>query len=129
MKVKNIGLAWIATADITKAKDFFSNTLGLEVTADSQEHGWLEFKAAGSSFLLGVGEVKEESENSPVMPGYNAVVTFTVDNIEETKKELEAKQVDIYDIVEVPGHVKMAFMQDADGNVFQIVEMLEVPKA
>lgn len=125
MKIKNIGLAWIATADIAKAKDFFANILELEVSADSQEHGWLEFKAAGSSFLLGVGEVKEESENSPVMPGYNAVVTFTVEDIVAAKQELEAKKVDIYDIVEVPGHVKMAFMQDPDGNVFQIVQMLE----
>jgi len=125
MKIKKIGLAWIATADIAKAKDFFANTLELEVSADSQEHGWLEFKAAGDSFLLGVGEVKEETENSPVMPGYNAVVTFTVDDLEATKKELEAKQVDIYDIIEVPGHVKMAFMQDPDGNVFQVVQMID----
>jgi|DEB19_MinimDraft_3_1074340.scaffolds.fasta_scaffold49308_3 predicted enzyme related to lactoylglutathione lyase len=128
MKIKNIGLAWVTTADITKAKDFFANILELEVTADSQEHGWLEFKAADSSFLLGVGQVKPDDENSPVMPGYNAVVTFTVDDIVAAKKELEAKEVDIYDIVEVPGHVKMAFMQDPDGNVFQIVQMLE-PKA
>lgn len=125
MKIKKIGLAWIATSDIAKAKDFFANILELEVSADSQEHGWLEFKAKGDSFLLGVGEVKEESENSPVMPGYNAVVTFTVDDIDATKKELEAKKVDIYDIVEVPGHVKMAFMQDNDGNIFQVVQMIE----
>ncbi len=125
MKIKKIGLAWIATSDIAKAKDFFANSLELEISADSAEHGWLEFKAAGDSFLLGVGEVKEESENSPVMPGYNAVVTFTVDDIDATKKELEAKKVDIYDIVEVPGHVKMAFMQDPDGNIFQVVQMIE----
>lgn len=128
MKINKISLAWIATSDISKAKDFFANTMGLEVSADSQADGWLEFKAAGDSFLLGVGEVKEESENSPIMPGYNAVVTFTVDDLEATKKELEAKEVDIYDIIEVPGHVKMAFMQDPDGNIFQVVQMIE-PKA
>jgi predicted enzyme related to lactoylglutathione lyase len=128
MKIKNISLAWIATADIAKAKDFFTNTLGLEISADSQEQGWLEFKANDDSFLLGVGEVKEDSENSPIMPGYNAIVTFTVDDIEASKKELEAKNVDVYDIAEVPCHVKMAFMQDPDGNIFQIVQMLDQNK-
>ena len=124
MKIKNIGLAWIATSDLAKAKEFFTNTMGLEISQDSQEHGWLELKAPADSFLLGVGEVKEAGENSPIEPGLNAVVTFTVADIAAAKKELEAKDIPVYDIIEVPGHVKMAFMQDFDGNLFQIVEML-----
>ena len=124
MKITNIGLAWISTSDIVKAKAFFSETLGLEISSDAPEHGWLELSAKGDSFLLGIGEVKEDNENSPIEPGQNAVVTFTVADIEAAKKELEAKDVPVYDIVEVPGHVKMSFMQDFDGNLFQLVQPL-----
>jgi predicted enzyme related to lactoylglutathione lyase len=125
MEIKSINLAWIASSDLTKAKEFFSNNLGLEISSDSPDNGWLELKAKNDSFLLGIGEVKEDNEESPIAPGCNAVVTFTVANIEEAKSELTAKNVDVYDIVEVPGHVKMAFMQDFDGNLFQLVEMLD----
>ena len=125
MKITNIGLAWIATSDMTKAKEFFGNTLGLTISADSPEHGWLELHAKDDKFLLGIGEVKEDNDdNSPIDPGHNAVVTFTVEDIEAAKKELEAKDVPVYDIIEIPGHVKMSFMQDFDGNLFQIVQKL-----
>jgi len=124
MKIKNISLAWIATSDIAKAKSFFGETLGLQVSDDSQDQGWLELRAKDDSFTLGIGAVNDEHQNSPIEPGHNAVITFTVDDIESAKKELEAKEISVYDIIEIPGHVKMSFMQDFDGNLFQIVQPL-----
>ena len=41
MAIKSIGLAWISTADIKKAKAFFTDKLGLQVTTHSAEYGWL----------------------------------------------------------------------------------------
>ena len=58
-------------------------------------------------------------------PGNNSVVTLTVTDIVESKAELEAKGVKFFgDIIEVPGHVKMATFADPDNNVFQLVQML-----
>lgn len=125
MKIKNIGLAWIATSDINKAKSFFHETLGLTISDDSKEHGWLELHAQNDHFLLGIGAVNQEHQNSPIEPGHNAVITFTVEDIELAKKELEAKDIPVYDIIEIAGHVKMSFMQDFDGNLFQMVQKID----
>ena len=122
MKIKSFGLAWVSTADIKKAKDFFANKLGLEVTSEATEYGWLELKAANSKFLLGVGEC---NESSPVKPGQNAVLTMDVEDIVAAKAELEKKGIVTEgDIIEVPGHVKMLFFKDTDGNYYQLVQDL-----
>lgn len=121
MKIKNISLGWITTANLTGAKKFFVETLGLTVAQDSTDHGWLELQSDDDKFRLGIAQ---REEGLAIQPGQNAVITFTVANIEAVKAELEAKQIKVHEIVEVPGHVKMAFIQDNDGNYFQLVEML-----
>jgi len=122
MAIKSMSLAWISASDIKKAKTFFADTLGLEVTTDSAEYGWLELKGKDGGFALGVGK---SSPECPIKAGQNAVMTFDVDNIEETKKELESKNVKFLgDIEEVPGHVRLASFVDEDGNLFQLVQTL-----
>lgn len=134
MKIKNISLAWVSTTDLKQAKNFFNEILGLKISTEANEHGWLELHAKNDDFLLGVGEIKTNQTHSsftasgqisPIQPGQNAVITFEVPNIEVAKAELESKNVRVYDIVTIPGHVKMAFLQDFDGNFFQLVELLD----
>jgi predicted enzyme related to lactoylglutathione lyase len=123
MDIKKFGLAWVMASDIKKSKEFFTQKLGLNVTDDSTEYGWMELKAQEGDFLFGVGQCSEDF--SPVKPGQNAVLTMTVEDIVAAKAELEAKQVNVVgDIVEVPGHVKMLFFTDADGNYYQLVQEL-----
>ena len=121
MKIKNIGLAWIGSSDLAKSKKFLVEDLGLEISVESPEHNWMELCGADRAFMLGVGK---DDGFSPVKPGQNAVVTLTVENIEDAKSELEAKGIKVDQIVEIPGHVKMAFVQDPDGNYFHLVQML-----
>lgn len=119
MVVKKIGLAWITVADMNKAQRFFVDTLGLTLDTHAPEYGWMEVRAQEGDFRLGVG-LKEQMNVS------NAVLTFDVDNMSESKKELERKGVTfVGDIQEVPGHVKLATFQDSDGNMFQLVEKLD----
>lgn len=126
MKIKKFGLAWVITADMTKAKDFFVNKLGLTISQDSSEHGWMELKAEDNNFLLGVGASKEGSDCSgPIKPGHNAVLTMTVENIVTAKAALIAKGIALDgDIVEIPGHVKMLSFKDTDNNHYQLVQDL-----
>ncbi len=122
MAIKSIGLAWISTADIKKAKAFFTDKLGLQVTTDSAEYGWLELEGKDGGMTLGVGASTPEN---PVKAGHNAVVTFTVDDIVATKKDMESKGVAFMGgIEEIPGHVKLATFADEDGNVFQLAQVL-----
>lgn len=122
MAIKSMSLAWISTADIKKAKTFFTEKLGLQITTDSAEYGWLELQGKNGGMALGVGTSTPEC---PIQAGQNAVMTFDVDDIVETKKELESKGVKFLgDIQEVPGHVKLATFTDEDANVFQLAQVL-----
>ena len=123
MKIKRIDLAWVSVSDGAKAKKFFGETLGLTQTVDTPEYNWSEFSGNEGGSLLGVAHMTSSDPAMHDAPGSNAVVTFTVDDILESKKELQTKGVTIIgDIIEVPGHVKMLTFADFDDNVFQLVE-------
>jgi len=116
-------LSWITASDLTKTKEFFTDTLGLKKTTDVAEYGWCEFLGQEGGMYLGVGQSRGAEDL--VKPGQNAVVTMVVDDIMQAKTELESKGVRFLDeIIEVPGHVKMVTFQDFDGNKFQLVEEL-----
>lgn len=121
--IKRSDLAWITVSDVKKAKEFFTKVLGLELQCDTPEYGWLELRPKEGGVTLGVGQCSDEY--TEVKPGQNAVVTFTVDDIEKTKAEFQKRGVTLLgDIVEVPGHVKMLFFTDFDGNKFQVCQIL-----
>ena len=125
MIAKRSDMAWITVSDVKKAKKFFTEIVGLEARTDTPEYGWVELQAPEGGALLGVGQYNPQY-GKEVQPGQNAIVTFTVDDIREAKAEFEKKGVTLLgDIVEVPGHVKMLFFTDFDGNKFQIVELLD----
>lgn len=124
MAIKKISLCWVTVADIEKAKKFFTESCGLEMTmGSSAEHGWLEFVGQEGGMVLGVGQARKENQDAV---GVNAVVTLTVDDIVATKNSMEKKGVVfVGDIMEVPGHVKMATFVDPDNNTFQLVQEIE----
>ena len=125
MVAKRSDMAWITVSDIQKAKKFFTEVVGLEVRTDTPEYGWVELVAKDGGSALGVGQCNPQY--SEVKPGDNAIVTFTVDDILQAKAEFEKQGVTLLgDIVEVPGHVKMLFFTDFDGNKFQIVQLLDI---
>ena len=127
MIAKRSDLSWIMVSDIKKAKKFFTEVLGLEVRTDNSEYNWLELMPKDGGAMLGIGQANADSDcGKDVLPGSNAIVTFTVDNLEATKAEFEKKGVNILgDIMEVPGHVKMLLFSDLDGNKFQVCELLD----
>lgn len=126
MAIRGIELAWISVTDMKRAKSFFVDKLGLKINADTPEYGWMEFEGKDGGCLLGVGS---GSGHPDLKAGHNAVVTFTVDDIEKTKAELARKGVTIVgEIIEVPGHVKMLFIKDEDGNFFQVCQSLVPPQ-
>ncbi len=123
MDIKKIELAWIVVSDFEKSKNFFVDTLGLKI---NEEHpSWLELSGSDGGMMLGVGGScdTESKEEWAIKPGQNAVVTLTVDDIEQAKSYLVEKGVTIKgDIIEIPGHVKMLFFTDPDNNFFQLVQ-------
>ena len=125
MIAKRSDLAWVTVSDIKKAKKFFTETLGLQVRTDTPEWGWVELVAKDGGSALGLGQFNPQY-GKEVLPGQNSIVTFSVDDIVKAKADFEKQGVTILgDIIEVPGHVKMLFFADLDGNKFQICQLLD----
>ena len=120
--LKSFDLAWIVVSDIKKARKFFTETLGLKEHAYSEEYGWIELCGQDGGTMIGIAQ---ENEKTEIKSGQNAVITLTVDNLEETIAAFKKKNVKLLgEIMEVPGHVKLQMFTDADGNKFQLVQTL-----
>ena len=121
---KKSGFSWVTVSDFDKARAFFTDILGLEISQDSPEFGWIELKAAGGEAFLGVAK-HQEDQPELIRPGQNAVVTFDVEDIEASKAAMEKKGVTFHgDIIEIPGHVKMVWFTDHDNNAYQLCQQL-----
>jgi predicted enzyme related to lactoylglutathione lyase len=121
MEVKGIHLSWIVVKNIESAIKFYTEVVGLTLREFSKEYGWAELSGADGA-RLGIAEHCDASE---VPVGGNAVVTITVTDIEIAKNEFVNKNVTLIgDILEVPGHVKLQTFKDADGNTFQLCQLL-----
>ena len=121
-KIKGIYLSWIVVADLAKSVKFFSETIGLKVNEFNEEFGWAELGGSEGGALLGIAQ---SNEQSPIPPGYNAVMTMTVENIDDELVVLKESKVELIgDILEVPGVVKLQTFKDLDGNMFQLVQEL-----
>lgn len=125
MHVKSIGLAWIIVKDFDKAVKFYRDVVGLKLVEINEEWGWAELEGhEEEGSRLGIALSRSKSEDH-IQPGENAVVTFTVDNLEKGIEKLEKQGAQLVgDIEIIPGHVKMQGIRDNDGNFFQIVELL-----
>lgn len=119
-------LAWVSVKDIAKATEFFTQTLGLQKLSGDEQYKWVELGGSDGGVRLGVGEcTTKDDSTSLVQAGQNAVVTMTVNDLDAARKHLTEKGVNfVGEIIEVPGHVKMIFFKDIDGNIFQLVQML-----
>lgn len=122
MQVKEIGLSWIVVKNVKAAVEFYQKVVGLKLVEFNEEFGWAELEGYEGGARLGIAQ---ENPQEKVKAGQNAVVTFTVSNLEKTKSEMLKKKVKLEgDVIEVPGHVKMQTIVDGDGNRFQICELL-----
>lgn len=124
MNLKSMDLVWIVVNDVKKAIAFYTETVGLQLKEFNEEHGWAELEGAHGGARLGIAQNCSKT-NDQVQPGQNAVMTFTVKNLQEAAADMLKKGAKFLgDIEEVPGHVKMQTVQDVDGNRFQLVEVL-----
>ncbi|MBA3603184.1 MAG: VOC family protein [Parachlamydiaceae bacterium] len=124
MKIKSIDLAWIVVKDLNQSVKFYTEKVGLKLIELNEGFGWAELQGENGGVKLGLAQV-HPTGNEGIIPGNNAVVTLTVDSIEDSVADLSAKGVKLIgEMQEVPGHVKLQMVQDEDGNHIQLVECL-----
>lgn len=122
MQVNEIGLIWIVVKDIKAAVKYYTEVVGLQLMEVNEEYGWAELEGHDGGTRLGIAQ---ENLAHGEKAGLNAVVTFTVDNINKAKEAMVQKGAKCEgEVIEVPGHVKMQTMRDNDGNRFQICELV-----
>ncbi len=118
-----VGLSWIVVKDIKSAVQYYTEIVGLKLMELNEDYGWAELQGSDGGAILGIAQ---ENDHEKIKAGSNAVVTFTVDNLDETKASMLEKGAQMEgDVLEVPNHVKMQTMIDRDGNRFQICEVLD----
>lgn len=122
MAVKEIGLSWIVVNNFKEAVAYYRDVVGLKLMELNEEYGWAELEGHDGGSRLGIAQ---KNPNEKVLPGQNAVVTFTVSNLENSKVEMKKQGVNFEgETLEIPGHVKMQTVIDKDGNRFQLCELL-----
>jgi len=120
MAIKRIGFSYVSVSDISKAKAFFVDTLGLKVFEEHAGYGWLELKGPDGGHM-GVGRANPQDKEMPA--GSNAVIMFVTDTYEQTKQELTDKGVKLFnEIAGYPDVPRMILFKDPDGNLLQLVE-------
>lgn len=121
MTIKSIDLAWISVNDFDKAIQFYTEVVGLKLVEKNDQWSWAELQGEDGA-RLGIGKSCAESGN---IAGNNAVVCFNVENLDQSKAEMEKKGATcVGDVCEVPGHVRMQLFKDVDGNLFHVVQKL-----
>ncbi len=113
---------WIVVKDIRSAVRYYTDVVGLQLVEFNEEYGWAELEGSDGGSRLGIAQ---ENELEKVKAGQNAVITFSVDDLEASKKKMMHQGAKCEgDVIEIPGHVKMQTLIDPDGNCFQICELL-----
>jgi predicted enzyme related to lactoylglutathione lyase len=123
MHLKSMDLVWIVVNDIKKAIQFYTETVGLKLKEFNEQYGWAELEGHRGGARVGLAQSQPLTDDD-VKPGQNAVMTFTVENLQTAVTRLSGQGVKLIGPVqEIPGHVKMQMASDTDGNRFQLVEV------
>lgn len=126
MSAESFDLAWIMVEDIKKAIEFYTNVIGLKLVEFNEQYGWAELSGQKGGARLGIGQKQAQEDPSCPYTGSNAVMTFTVKDLDKAVEGLVEKGAKLCgEIVTVPGHVRMQSVSDIDGNQLQLVEVVQ----
>ena len=112
-----------AVKDLDAARDFYENTLGIEVEVLTEEFGVTALKLTGGDVLMYL--------NSEMTPASYTMLNFEVDDIDATVDALAERGVSFerYDgfdhdekgVVRGPGP-QIAWFEDPSGNVIAVMQ-------
>jgi catechol 2,3-dioxygenase-like lactoylglutathione lyase family enzyme len=112
MDIRRIDFVAIPSRDARRSAQFYGDTLGLR----PDEHRGFEFWAADT--CLNIWEPERFGE--AFQPQKTAHLAFRVDDVEQARKDLEAKGVEFEGETLDTGVCHMAFFTDPDGNALML---------
>ena len=118
----NLNTARVFVRDISEAKSFYREKLGLEQTAGSSEYGYCVFNA-GSMQLVVESVAIDAAREDQALVGRFTGLSFTVASVHEKHRELTAAGVEFTGEPEKQfwGGI-LATLRDPAGNELQIVQ-------
>ncbi len=115
---KQFDSVWVPVSDFDAALAFYRDDLEFELVLEDRDTNWAEFQLS-SGAKLAIHSVKAVNA-SPV-----GAIVLETDNIEQSELWLRGKGIKLFDKEEIPGLVKLASLQDPDGNVIQLAQSLQ----
>jgi predicted enzyme related to lactoylglutathione lyase len=118
--IKKIAFTLYPVKDMARARKFYENELGLEVTADYSGQ-WIEYDLAGGCFAI-------SSMLEGVSPSANSggSISFEVENVDKVTSTLEAKG---YAIKMQPFSTpvcRMSVVIDSEGNALGLHQITDL---
>jgi predicted enzyme related to lactoylglutathione lyase len=112
MAVTEIAFTAYPAKDVSKLRDWYRDALGLQFSAPFEENGTLKYDEAN----VGGGYFSVmTTEWSEVTPGSASGVGFEVDDIEQTKRDLEGRGIKVEDVYDTPV-CRVTSFRDPEGN-------------
>ncbi|MBJ7331129.1 MAG: VOC family protein [Solirubrobacteraceae bacterium] len=111
MSITGVDFIAVPTQDYAKAEAFYGDVLGLERSKQWGDMPAREFETG--SLTIAVMQMDAFGQQFAPHPG---PIALQVDDVEATRKELEAKGVQFGPDTMDSGVCHMAFFQDPDGN-------------
>ncbi len=119
--------AVMATADLTKARDFYEKKLGLKVRNEVPDDGFVSYECGGGTGINVYLSPEHAGKATATMAGWN------VDDLEKVVEELNSNGVTFEQYDDPPlvtdeqgiidfGENKVAFFRDPDGNTHALNE-------
>lgn len=112
VKVKNI---YYAVNNVDKMARFYEELFELELQFNDRNQ-WAQFKVNGFTFALAGPEEVPKGVN------HGAIITFEVDDINETVERLKEKGLEVQPIRDMGTHGLTCSFQDPSGNIVQLFQ-------
>jgi extradiol dioxygenase family protein len=110
--VKDIAFFAYSVRDLSRARAFYGETLGLKEGQSFGDH-WVEYDVGNATFGIGNGE------GLGFEPGASTGAAFEVDDLPAMRERLKASGVEVGEVHEFPACVT-CFARDPEGNRFAL---------
>ena len=109
----------LSVSDLDKAIAWYTDVLGFEVLYKLDDMGWCELSTPVARVNVGLSQVETVEGKG------GATLTFGVGDIDQARKQLEARDVPFDGETQaIPDMVKFATFFDPDGNTLMLFEDL-----
>ena len=119
IEVEHVDFVSFLTRDIKRAKQFYSEILGLEIESEGEDD--MEFRAAQVTLDI----FNPSSQGQPFAPNLGGMA-LRVPDVDAARAELEAKGVEFHGETVVTSVCRMAFFHDPDGNALMLHRRFDV---